>query len=79
MKNTLSPERCIELIDVASLSLFPSFLLSLPFFFFLLYKFVYLFLAVLGPHCCTGFSVVAGSQGSSLLQCSGCPGVVPGL
>ena len=63
MKYTLCPETCVELMDVASLSLsfLPSF--SLFPFFFLICNFVHLFLAMLGLHCCAGFSAVAVSQG----------------
>ena len=34
-------------------------------FFLMLYLFTYLFLAVLGLHCCTGFSLVVVSGGYS--------------
>ena len=42
-------------------------------FFFLKYDFIYLFMAVLGLRCCTGFSLFAGSRGSSSLRCVGLP------
>ena len=44
-----------------------------------IYKFIYLFLSVLGLHCCMGFSLVAMSRGYSLVavhqlhHCSGFP------
>ena len=39
--------------------------------FFFIYDFVYLLVAVLGLHCCSGFSLVAASVGCSLLWCAG--------
>ena len=33
--------------------------------------FIYLFLTVLGLHCCMGLSLVAETGGCSLLQCTG--------
>lgn len=33
---------------------------------FFFFKSLYLFLAVLGPHCCSGFSLVVASRGYSL-------------
>ena len=42
-----------------------------------IYNFIFLFiLVVLGLHCCTGFSLVAVSRGSSLLAVQGLPTVV---
>ena len=32
-----------------------------------IFNFIYLFLAVLGLHCCSGFSLVAASKGYSLV------------
>ena len=43
----------------------------LPCFFFLIILFIYLFLAVLGLHCCTSFSLVVASRGYSLVWCVG--------
>ena len=40
------------------------------FFFFFFLRFIYLFLAVLGLCCCTGFSLVAASRGYCLLWCT---------
>ena len=56
------------------LSFFPSFIL--PFFLlsFIFEKSFYLFLAVLGLCCCTGFSVVAASVSSCSVQASHCTG-----
>ena len=42
---------------------------SSSFFFF--YNFIYLFLAVLGLHCCSGFSLVLASGGYSLVAVHG--------
>ena len=39
----------------------------LVFFFFLIILFIYLFLAVLGLHCCAGVSLVGASRGFSLV------------
>ena len=41
---------------------------TIPFFFFL-NNFIYLFLAVLGHHCCMSFSLVAMDGGCTLLRC----------
>ena len=41
------------------------------FFFFYCFLFIYLFLAVLGLHCCLGFSLVAVSGGCSVVAVCG--------
>ena len=41
------------------------------FFFFFFYNFIYLFLAVLGLHYCSGFSLVLASGGYSLVAVHG--------
>ena len=38
-------------------------------FLFLMYNFIYLFLAVLDLHCYAGFSLVSVSRGYSLVEC----------
>ena len=38
-------------------------------FLFLMYNFLYLFLAVLDLHCYAGFSLVSVSRGYSLVEC----------
>ena len=49
------------------------------FFFFLLFSFIYLVMAVLGLCCCTGFSLVGVSKGSSLVVVSKGCSLVAGL
>ena len=55
------------------------YILCVNFIFIYFFKFMYVFLAALGLHCCEGFFVVAASGGYSPVAVHGLLIVVPSL
>ena len=62
---------CCSILALPNLHPASSYLPSMSHFAFVKNNFIYLFLAVLGLLCCTGFSLVAEFGDYSQLQCAG--------